>query len=770
MSSLPLTVHAAELPAVLTPLIGRDRERALGRGLLRRSGVRLVTFTGPGGVGKTRLALQVAGEVDADGLFPDGVVFIPLASIADPALVMPTIARALGVQEGADRALRDRIARQLGGRRILILLDNLEHLVAAAAELAGLLEACPDLTLLVTSRIRLRLRGEYELAVPPLTLPGADEPVADLTRSEAVRLFAARARELRPDFALTPETAPTVAEIVRRLDGLPLAIELAAARLKILSPEALLARLSRRLQLLTDGARDLPTRLRTMRDAVAWSDDLLAPVAQALFRRLGVFAGGFTLEAAEAVTQGLGASPPSVLDGLAALVDHSLVVRSSAPSGSARYVMLETIREYALERLADAGEEEEIRRRHAAYALTFAERAEPELTGSAQAAWLARLVDEEDNLRSALAWSLEREPATALRLAAALWRFWFASGRFQEGSGWLERALATDGGALEARAKALDGLLRLCSRRADYASAAAAGEEALILFRTLGDKRGVASALNGLGLTAAERGDRADAVRLFEESLARYRRIGDRHGTAACLNNLARLTGGERALELLEEALAVVREIGSTHAIGHVLQSLGNARRSMGDRAGAAVHYRESLTIAAGQGDRYLVADNLGSLARVSERPRVAARLFGAEAALREAIAGPVRQNELADHERDVDATRARLGQEGFERAWAAGRALPLERAIAEALGPGEPGTATPGSAGSASGAGHVPLTPRETDVLRLLAQGHSDRQIAEALAVSPRTVTTHVTHILDKLRVDARTAAVAYAVRHGLV
>ncbi|HEU5423302.1 MAG TPA: tetratricopeptide repeat protein, partial [Nitrolancea sp.] len=581
-----LDARPTNLPRQPTAFIGREREVAEVVAQLRQPGTQLVTLTGPGGAGKTRLALQAAAELLDD--FPDGVWFVPLASLRDPALVLPAIATAVGVRDEAGQPLGERLRDYFAGRRALLVLDNVEHLLAAAPLVAELLAAAPGLTVAATSRAPLRLQAEREYPVASLPLPRRTPPPSPehLAHYDAVRLFVDRARAVKPTFTVDDANAPAVAEICHRLDGLPLAIELAAARVRMLPPEALLRRLDQRLPLLTGGTRDAPARQRTLRDTIAWSHDLLRPDDQILFRGLAVFAGGATFAAIEAVVED---EEIDCWNGLEQLLEHNLVRQADGPEREPRFVMLETIREYGWERLAEAGELERMRRAHAAYFLALAEEAEPELKGPRQGTWLQRLETDHDNLRAALDWSTaSQEPELGLRLAAALSRVWSIHGHLTEGREWLERALATRGAAAPAtRARALNGAGFLTHMQGDYPQAVALYEEALTLERELGDKGGMATSLNNLGIVALEQGDYPRATALYEEALTLQRALGNKDSAANSLNNLGNVACEQgdysRATALYEEALALDRALGNQRGIARSLNNLGSVAKQQGD-------------------------------------------------------------------------------------------------------------------------------------------------------------------------------------------
>jgi predicted ATPase/class 3 adenylate cyclase len=665
-----MEAYPNNLPIALTSFIGREREMEEIKALLKK--VRLVTLTGTGGCGKTRLALEVAMEVMED--FPDGVWLVELAPLKETELVVQTVASALGVKEEAQRPLLETLTDFLKPKKLLLVLDNCEHLVDACAQLVGrLLQVCPNLWVLATSREALRIVGEQIYRVPSLSVPNLTPlpSLEQLMQYESVRLFVDRARLVRPSFSVNDQNASAVAEICHRLDGIPLAIELAAALVRGLTVEQIVERLSDRFRLLTAGTRTALPKHQTLRAAIDWSYELLSRAERALFRRLSVFAGGWDLEGAEAV--GTGKLPEGdevrteeVWELMMRLIDKSLVVMEGEMG---RYQMLETLREYGWERLQEAGEAEETREKHLEFFLGLAERAEEELQGAQQREWLERLEKEQDKFRVALSYGLEKEPEKALKLAAALWRFWDIHSNFTEGRSWLERALEKGMSApASVRAKALNGAGVMAWRQGDHAAAQALLEESLTLFRELGDQRGIANVLNYSGNIAWAQGDLERAKALHEESLAIRRALGDQGGIASSLGNLGNIAWAqgdyERAKVLYEECLALFRELGNQWGVANVLNNLGVVVRAQGDYERARVLLEESLTLFRELGSQWGIVNALEELAKLAgvkgQRER-AARLLGAAEALREVIGAPMYLPERPDYEQIVTELRSAL-------------------------------------------------------------------------------------------------------------
>jgi predicted ATPase/DNA-binding CsgD family transcriptional regulator len=853
-----LSIHPNNLPVSLTSLIDREQEVKAIHTLILRQDVRLLTLTGTAGVGKTRLALEVARELVRN--FADGVYLVSLAPVSDASFVIHTIAHSIGLIESGAQPLLDLLKTTQQDKHRLLLLDNFEHVILAAPLLSELLEACPDVKFLVTSRQVLRLHGEHQFAVLPLALPDLKHLPDDksLAHVPSVNLFIQRAQTFQYDFQLTTGNAATIAEICLRLDGLPLAIELAAVRVKVLAPQALLGRLDRRLQILTGGARDLPERQQTLRNMLAWSYELLTSEEKRLFRRLSVFASGCTLKAIEAVCAAPGDEPGYLLEGVASLLDKSLLQQTEQEGPEPRLIMLETIREHGLEVLATSGEMENTRQAHARYFLQLAEEAAMHLASGEATNWLAILGAEHNNLRVALDWCLTANLVASresrqrielgLRLGVALEQFWYMRGYWSEGRetferllaqariadfarttsyarvlgragdmAWLEgeyttaRELATEGvelarmlGDKEGLAFALHVLGNVSWHQGDYAVAKTYEQESLALWKDIENVPGIALTLQRLGLFTYEDGEQEAGKKLLQESMALCRQLGDKRMIAYCLLALgdqATIRGEyDNAKAILDESQSLFLAIDDKRGIAISHNNLGNIALMQGNYEAARTSYQESLALSYKIGSKQHIAHTLSGLAGVAvavRRQDVAttqlkrthlpsdfyervAWLLGAVATLLQEIGGVLEPMERSINEQTADAARLALGEDAFAKAWKAGQIISLEHAIALALETAQETRSLTASQqerlvhsistkafSSTSSAG---LTARETDVLYLLAEGLTSAQIAERLAIRPRTVDSHLASIFRKIGVSTRSAATRYALEHELL
>jgi predicted ATPase/DNA-binding CsgD family transcriptional regulator len=767
--------------------------------------VRLLTLTGPGGTGKTRLALEVAASLL--DVFDGGVYFVDLVPVADARLVQSAIARTLGLRDTGDRPHIERVLDFVGDRRVLLVLDNFEQVAEAAPGLSLLLTECVNLKILVTSRARLRLRWERVLPVPPLAVPDLERlPTLDaLAGIPSVALFLHHARAIDPSFALTEANARPLAELCVQLDGLPLALELAAARVNVLPLQSILGQ---PLELLASDAGDVSPRHWTMRRAIGWSYDMLTPDEQTLFRRVAIFPAGCMPDGAAAVCEDPRTADVSpsldssadlpIVERLASLASRSLLRQERQPNGELRFGMLETIRAFALEQLVKSGELGETGRRFRHFLLRLVERAEPDLTGPHQGAWMDRLEREHDNIRSALHSCVERGSAEeGLRLAGALWRFWFTRGHVSEGDRVLGELLDLKRSAdarPETRAKALNAAGNLAQAFGDLDRAARLHRESLELRQALQDRQGIAISLNSLANVAVECGEYGEARALYEESLALRRDLGDERGIAVTLNNLsvvARDQGDwDGAAALSIESAALFRGLGDTQGVALSLVTLGVAKYHLGFYAEATELHRESIALFEEQENKREIAEWLQVLAVIActhGKPSQAAHLFGAADGALEEIGSSMRPTRNPRYRRYVAAIQKRLGESDFGLAWAAGRTMPLEDAMAEALRTVNPGanghepaseTVQPSAEHARQPASASPtrdylasagLTRREQEVAALLARGLSNRQIAAELTIAERTAETHVCKILSKLNLTRRAQVTAWAMQHDL-
>ena len=818
-------------------MVGREAEFGAAFGLLRKPELRLLTLTGPGGVGKTRLAFRIARQLaDLDDY---EVVFVNLAPISEPTLVRSAIAQAVGLPVGDHRTLLTRLLQTIGDRSILLLIDNFEHVVSGAMIVSELLSQCPNTKALVTSRMPLHIQGEQEFTVPPMVSPtwNGRSSINELFANESVALFVQRAKAANPDFEITARNADTIAEICIRLDCLPLALELAAARIKLFSPESLLQRLSDRLNVLTGGPRDLPSRQQTMRNAILWSHDLLSPEEQMIFRRLSIFNGSFSLAAATEIVsfgdegQSIERNSLDVLDRIWSLLDKSLIIRVDRGDNEYRFRMLETIREFGMNRLDDAGETLHIRERVLRFFTDLVVSLELDMIGPNQHIVLRGLDDEIGNLRLALQAGLELSEdahADGVRLASGLWRYWLIRGQLSEGSRWLGRVLNL-GTELppNVRALALNNLGNLALELSQYTKAHACYVQSKEIYDVIGDESGIADELNNLGLLELIQAKFTAARELLEQSLNLRRRIGDVTSLPATLTNLGDIAIFEVDYDLAEahhaEALAIRRDLGSKRGIALSCHNLGivaylrgefdTAERWFAEGMGYSLELddafsRASLLLGQGRlavrrgeltrgiqlltqslhilrqmGSRRLMAEVVDALAAAGAaagRYGQAARLIGSTTMMRDGHSIGINARSTIELDELLSTLIAELGETRFKHLFDAGQRQTLDDAVEEILLLAEnilanlastpPASSAETHSDPVKNADDLGLTPREREVLLLIVRGLSDKEIAEELYISPRTAMTHVSNILTKLGVNKRTLAVRVAVRRGLV
>lgn len=769
------------LPVPLSTFIGREKEIVTVKKLVLEN--RLVTLTGAGGSGKTRLALEVARNLLME--FKNRVWFIELASLRDPSLISQKITSTLNIREQSNQPLLDLLVYYLSMHPSLLVLDNCEHMINASAEIAQiLLRKCANLKILATSREVLGITGEVAWIVPPLSLPevqpwrspeSAQGALQEYVKSESIRLFIARAMANTPEFQLTTHNGAWVAEVCRRLDGMPLAIELAAAKIRSLSVKEIAERLDNRFQLLTSGSRTAPPRQQTLASMLDWSYNLLSGEEQKVLQRLSAFAGGTTLKAAEIVCVGEDVASAEVLEILSHLVDKSLVTVDRLEKGEIRYHLLETIREYAFEKLSQSKESETLRNRHLDFCLEFATEAELGIRGPDEIFWYEKLEEEHDNLRAALSWALESHNADAgLGLSSKLGFFWFVRGHFREGVEWLEKALAQRQGAAitsEAAAiKALCGLL-IWSENPDRDRLAQLLEESLNLYQKLEDKTGIAWILNYMGVIEVYREDSDKAERLLGKSLALRREIGDPWCIAVTLQNFIVLALQRNdyasAREFAEETIAWFQQAGYQRGVARTFLDLTDIALHEGEYVKATDLLTRSLSYLVQIRDKWSVASVLERLATIASKLgnfKRAAQLFGAAESFREMLGMPLQGYEDDVYKKDVATVRENLSEATLTEYWVRGREMTLEQVVKFASY--EPDSPSPAQAEKERVGG---LTRREREAAVLIAQAKSNSEIAEAMTVTVKTVEAYVTRILRKLGFDSRVQIATWVIDNDI-